>query len=134
MLIRKTIPIASIIVVGLSMLLVGCFAAVPASPELEILFGAVSLAMPVGVAAWWLFRTHATSAPREVAQTLAVTFATCASLAYLLAIPIATMLGGYSSGLSPSLGLVGALVTVWALMSVICFAGCSLALRRRDSR
>ena len=134
MLIRTSIPIASAIVVGLSTLLIICLATVPTSPELETLFGALLLVMPVGVATWWLFRKHVASTTRQRAKTLAVTFAVCASLAYLIAMPIASLLGGYSAELSPTLGLVGAVIAVWAIMSLVCFAGCSFAWRHSGSR
>ncbi len=133
MLIRKSIPIASVIVVGLSMLLVSCLATVPASRELETLFGVLLLVIPVGVATWWLFRTHVASTTRQMAQIIAVTFAVCATVAYLIAVPIATLLGGYSALLSPTLGLVGAVIAVWAIMSLVCFVGCCLALRQLGS-
>lgn len=100
----------------------------------EDIFGIFLLIVPIATAGWWLFKRRQLDAPRREARIVAIVFAAFTPLAAIIAIPLADIFGSYSSLLGRPFGLIGAAVTVWILLTLTCFAGCSIALwiaRRR---
>jgi small-conductance mechanosensitive channel len=126
---------ATMIVVSLWLVLVLSSANIPTTRASEGIFGILAVIIPIGAATWWLFRKRQMHAPRREARTVAVVFAVFAPLALMIAIPVAQIPGSYASLLWRPFGLIGAVVTVWVLSTLICFACCSIALwtvRRRE--
>ena len=132
----KTVLKAAIITESLLFLLVISSINIVTNREYEEISGVFSLIISVGAATWWIFRKHQKHAPRREARTVATAFAVSAPISLIIAIPGAEILGRISAYLGGPFGFIGTVLAVLALSTLICFAGCSLALwiaRRREN-
>ena len=113
---------AALIVTGayLALVLVTLkFALTPGEEEIE---GAMMAIVPVGVAAWWIFRKLQAHHPRREARAAAIVFAVFTPMALLMALLVAQIFGGYSGVLFGNpLAFPGALVGIVILVSIVSF-------------
>jgi hypothetical protein len=90
-----------------------------------------SVILPSAASAWWLFRRLQQHLSRRMARAAAIAFGVVTPVSLGIALAVAPVGGGYAEGLfgAPYWGLIGALVTTFAIATVLTVAACLLAIR-----
>lgn len=121
-------------VLGLWFLLVSCLILIEsssgteASREFEGIFGLFTIIISISLPVWWLFRKRKLHTSRREAKTVATVFAVVAPLVMVIATPVAQLPGSYAALLGRPFGLIGALVSIWIIVTLFSFLCCSLVL------
>jgi len=92
---------------------------------------AASVIVPAAVLAWWLFKKMQQTYSRRIARAVAFAFGVATPVSLGVALALAPLGGGYAEGLlgRPYWGLIGSLVTTFAVAVLLTIAACLFAIR-----
>lgn len=96
----------------------------------QIIVLPVVVLIPVGVAAWWIFRKLRSSYPLRTARTTAIVFGLFTPVSLGVAFPLSVFVGAYAEGIGgyPAFGLAGAIVGIVIMVALLGFVPCAVAL------
>lgn len=96
----------------------------------QIIVLPVVVLVPVGVAAWWIFRKLRSSYPTRTARTTAIVFGLFTPVSLGVAFPLSVFVGAYAEGIGgyPAFGLAGAIVGIVIMVALLGFVPCATAL------
>ena len=123
----KSIFLATLIAVGLGSILLASSFGLKTTSLVEGLLGAAAVVIPVGAAAWWLFKRCLEHAPRLEALVVAIVFGVSAPIATIMIIPFAQIAGGHLADIGRVFGLIGSVATLIVGVTLLCFVAASLA-------
>lgn len=92
--------------------------------------GAAAVFLPVGIAAWWMFRRLLATYPRSEAWAAAIAFGAITPLSLIVSVFLAQIPGSYANILvGPRFfGLLGAFFGIVVMSTFLSFLACSLVL------
>ena len=101
----------------------------PAAPSAGQLIALTAVVLlPVGVSAWWIFRKLGVHYPKREARAVTISSATISLLCLPIAIPLAQIPGAYAGYLGKPFALVGALVSIAAVIAFATYSMSALLL------
>ena len=88
----------------------------------------LTVILPIGAAAWWIFRKLCPEYPRREARATAIAFGLFTPISLLIAALFAQIPGGYAGFLGRPFGLIGAFLGMVVMTTVLSFVPTVLAL------
>jgi uncharacterized membrane protein len=94
-----------------------------------VVLGVLMAFLPVGIAAWWMFRKLQAQYTRGESRSVATAFAGFGPFVLLVSIVFSQFPGGYASLLGGPFALVGVFLGIVMITTLLSFMPCMLALR-----
>jgi hypothetical protein len=96
----------------------------------QVIVLVVTVLTPVAVSAWWIFKKLQPNYPAHTARSVATAFGVLTPISLCVALPLSTIVGGYSEALAgyPIFDLVGALVGTAIMTALLSFLACAFTL------